>query len=52
MSDIAMEALKNLKLVEAAREEARTLIDEDLTLAKHPALRELARAADEEVHPE
>ena len=52
VSDIAMEALKNLKLVEAAREEARNLIDEDPKLLKHPKLRELARAADEEVHPE
>ncbi len=52
VSDIAMEALKNLKLVEAAREEARALIDQDPTLAHHAELRELARIADEEVHPE
>ena len=52
VSDIAMEALKNLKLVEAARTEARNLIDEDPDLSKHPSLRELARVADEEVHRE
>lgn len=52
VSDIAMEALKNMKLVEAAREEARNLIDKDPKLLKHPKLRELARVADEEVHPE
>ncbi len=52
VSDIAMEALKNPKLVEAAREEARNLIDEDPLLNKHPLLRELARVADEGVHPE
>lgn len=52
VSDIAMEALKNIKLVEAAREEARTLIDDDPTLTHHPQLRELARVADEEVHQE
>lgn len=52
VSDIAMEALKNLKLVEAAREEARALIDSDPTLSKHPSLQELAKAADEDVHQE
>ena len=38
LSDVAMEALKNMRLVEAAREEARTLLDADPTLANHKAL--------------
>jgi len=38
VSDIAMEALKNIKLVEAARTEAQRLVTEDPTLSKYPAL--------------
>ena len=38
ISDIAMEALRNLKLVEAARREAARLIDADPELRKYPAL--------------
>ena len=38
ISDIGMEALKNLKLVEAARKEAQEIIKKDETLAKHPLL--------------
>ncbi|MBX4192049.1 ATP-dependent DNA helicase RecG [Candidatus Parcubacteria bacterium] len=38
ISDIGMEALKNLKLVEAARTEAVELIKKDETLIKHPLL--------------
>ena len=38
ISDIGMEALKNLKLVEAAREEALELIKKDEQLSGHPLL--------------
>lgn len=38
LSDLAMEALKNIKMVEAARTEARILIENDLELKNHPAL--------------
>jgi ATP-dependent DNA helicase RecG len=38
ISDIGMEALKNLKLVEAARTEALSLIDRDENLAQYPLL--------------
>jgi ATP-dependent DNA helicase RecG len=38
ISDIGMEAIKNLKLVEAAREEALALIQKDIELKKHPLL--------------
>lgn len=39
LSDLAMEALKNLKLVEAARAEAAAIIAKDPTLSSHPLLR-------------
>ncbi len=42
ISDLAMEALKNLKMVEAARTEATRLITEDITLSKYPGLLDLA----------
>ena len=46
ISDIGMEALKNLKLVEAARTEALALVQQDEGLLKHPLLREeVARRA-------
>jgi ATP-dependent DNA helicase RecG len=38
ISDLAMEAMKNLKMVEAARIEAQRLVVADSTLANHPAL--------------
>jgi len=38
ISDIGMEALKNLKLVEAARDEALALVREDENLKSHPEL--------------
>jgi len=38
VSDVAMEALKNLKMVEAARTEATRLIEEDIQLTKYPEL--------------
>ena len=38
MSDVGMEALQNLKMVEAARQEANILITKDPTLASHPLL--------------
>jgi ATP-dependent DNA helicase RecG len=40
VSDLAMEALKNLKMVEAARAEAQRLIEEDIDLKSYPLLRE------------
>ncbi|MDB5265266.1 MAG: recG [Parcubacteria group bacterium] len=52
VSDIAMEALKNLKLVEAARIEASRIVGEDPKLSKSPLLKALADRAEESVHPE
>ncbi|HEY0011171.1 MAG TPA: ATP-dependent DNA helicase RecG [Candidatus Paceibacterota bacterium] len=41
VSDIAMEAIKNLKLVEAARTEASKLVEADPDLTSLPALRKI-----------
>ncbi len=49
LSDLAMEALKNLKMVEAARTEARALISSDPTLANYPALQKTL-ASQNEIH--
>ncbi len=38
VSDIAMEAIKNMKLVEAARTESKRLIEEDPSLSSYPTL--------------
>lgn len=51
ISDLAMEAIKNPKLVEIAREEARTLIDRDPSLTDHPLLLEVITEK-ENVHME
>ncbi len=50
ISDIGMEALKNLKLVEAARQEARALIEVGETLVRHPLLREALAARASQMH--
>jgi len=50
ISDIGMEALKNLKLVEAARSEAIALVKKDPRLAKHPILHDLAREKIKSLH--
>lgn len=52
VSDIAMEALKNLKLVEAARTEAARLVERDPELKAHAALARRARITDKEMHLE
>jgi ATP-dependent DNA helicase RecG len=39
LSDLGMEAIKNLKMVEAARQEAHELLGNDPDLALHPILR-------------
>ena len=52
VSDMAMEAIKNLKLVEAARTEATAMVKSDPNLKKHPLLRAMADRAADSVHPE
>jgi len=51
LSDIAMDALKNLKMVEAARAEAQRIIAEDPTLKNFPTLAEKIQRA-ETIHLE
>lgn len=51
MSDLAMEAIKNPKLVEIARAEARALVDNDPTLKNHELLKNLIEER-EKVHME
>jgi ATP-dependent DNA helicase RecG len=50
ISDIGMEALKNLKLVEAARSEALALVEKDSELTKHPLLKETLSARAQTTH--
>ncbi|MDO8518004.1 MAG: ATP-dependent DNA helicase RecG [bacterium] len=50
ISDIGMDALKNLKLVEAARTEATKLIQEDESLTKHPLLAHALAAQSQALH--
>ena len=52
ISDIGMEALKNLKLVEAARQEALSIIKKDETLEHHPLLAQALAARAAHMHLE
>lgn len=52
LSDIGMEAIKNLKLVEAARNEAHALIKRDPTLQKHKDIQERINALGDALHLE
>jgi len=50
ISDVGMEALKNIKMVEAARAEAQSLIADDFELKKYPLLKERIEKSDTAVH--
>lgn len=50
MSDAGMEALKNIKMVEAAREEAGAIVAEDPLLKKKPLLRERLEKISQKIH--
>ncbi len=50
LSDLAMEAIKNIKMVEAARTEATRIIEEDPTLSKYPNLKIRIDSALEKIH--
>ncbi|MDZ4226873.1 MAG: ATP-dependent DNA helicase RecG, partial [Patescibacteria group bacterium] len=52
VSDLGMEALKNPRLIQAARTEARALVAEDPSLAKSPALQKRAFLLSEDLHEE
>ncbi|MGB8815649.1 MAG: ATP-dependent DNA helicase RecG [Minisyncoccia bacterium] len=51
ITDIGMEAIKNIKMVEAARAEAMKMLEKDETFSKHPLIKEaLSRRKKEEIH--
>jgi len=50
ISDLGMEAIKNIKMVEAARTEAIRLISEDPELSKYPLLKNKVREKVKEFH--
>ncbi len=50
LSDIGMEAIKNIKMVEAARNEAQKLAEKDATLSKYPELKKLLDGKMHELH--
>jgi ATP-dependent DNA helicase RecG len=52
LSDLGMEALKNLKLVEAARAEARALVEQDPELSRHKKIAERVAALSVDLHLE
>lgn len=52
MSDLGMEALQNARLISAAREEARALVESDPDLKQYSALKERVERAGRALHAE
>lgn len=52
LSDLGMEAIKNLKLVEAARNEARELVGNDIELTKYKLIKERVEKLNLSLHME
>ncbi len=50
ISDLAMEALRNIRLVEAAKKEARNILDTDPELKNYPAIKERLSRTDKLIH--
>jgi len=50
LSDLAMEAIKNIKMVEATRTEATKIIEEDPTLSNHLTLKNRVESASNKIH--
>lgn len=50
ISDVGMEAIKNIKMVEAARKEAATLIETDPALSNFPLLKERLDSTASKIH--
>ena len=50
MSDVGMEALKNIKMVEAARAEAEEMIKNDPELKKFPLLKKRLEEVSKQIH--
>ncbi len=52
LTDLGMEAIKNIKMVEAARKEAQKIIAEDSELTKHPLIAEKISTLSKMLHME
>ena len=52
LTDLGMEALKNMKLVEAARTEAHTLVEQDSELSEYPLIRARVAVLNKDLHME
>ena len=50
ISDVGMEAIKNIKMVEAARTEAQSLLAHDPNLTKHPLIQERLAQSQKDIH--
>ena len=50
ISDLAMEAIKNIKMVEASRNEAIRLVDEDPEFKKYPLIQEYFNTQTNKIH--
>ena len=50
ISDIGMEAIKNVKMVEAARKEAKDIIENDIDLVEHPNIKKEISKKQQELH--
>jgi ATP-dependent DNA helicase RecG len=50
ISDLAMDALQNIKMVEAAREEAKRIISDDADLKKYPLLKSELAKENQKIH--
>ncbi len=50
ISDLGMEAIKNIKMVEAARKEATEILDKDFKLSKYPLLKEKLSEQKTDIH--
>lgn len=50
IGDLAMEAIQNIKLVEASRTEARKLVTDDPDLKKYPLLKQIIESETDRIH--
>ncbi len=50
ISDLAMEGIKNIKMVEASRVEATKIVDEDPEFLKYPKIREYFETRTDKIH--
>ncbi len=50
ISDLAMEGIKNIKMVEASREEAVKIVEEDVEFKKYPLIQEYFKTKGDRIH--